>query len=126
MLLHPWGEVIVDEWCVSAYNSEESPLRFIFRNKRLAELYYKDSGSERFPPGVVDAFFEVMAVIDAAHDERDLYALKSLHFEQLKGKPGRQGQRSIRLNDQYRLIVVLEHDGDGTYMLVIGLKKHYR
>lgn len=101
-------------------------MRCVFRSKRLADLYYKDSGSERFPPGVVEAFFEVMAVIDAAHDERDLYALKSLHFEQLQGKLGRQGQRSMRLNDQYRLIVILEHDAEGTCVLVIGLKKHYR
>lgn len=101
-------------------------MRFIFRSKRLAELYDRGAGSGRFPPGVVEAFFEVMAVIDAARDERDLYALKSLHFEQLKGKPGRQGHRSMRLNDQYRLIVVLEHDAEGTCVLVIGLKKHYR
>ena len=36
-------------------------------------------------------------------DERDLYAMKSLHFEKLKGD--RKDVRSLRLNKQWRLIV---------------------
>lgn len=101
-------------------------MRFVFRSGRLADLYSRGLGGDKYPPGVVDAFFEVMAVIDAARDERDLYALKSLHFEQLMGKRGKQGQRSMRLNEQYRLIVALARDAEGTCVLVLGLEKHYR
>ena len=38
-------------------------------------------------------------------DERDFYALKSLHFEKLQGD--RAHERSMRINKQWRLIVEL-------------------
>lgn len=59
-----------------------------------------------FPPAVVRAYRKVMQLIRAARDERDFYAMKSLHFEKLKGD--RAGDHSMRLNDQWRLIVRLE------------------
>lgn len=46
-----------------------------------------------------------MQQIRAATDERDFYKLRSLRFEKLQGK--RKHQYSMRLNDQYRLIVEL-------------------
>lgn len=55
------------------------------------------------PQGVVRGFRKVMQAIRAASDERDLYQLKGLRFEKLKGD--RQGQSSLRLNGQWRLIV---------------------
>jgi proteic killer suppression protein len=53
--------------------------------------------------GVVRAFRKRMQLVRAALDERDLYSLKSARFEKLEGK--RQHQHSMRLNDQYRLIL---------------------
>jgi proteic killer suppression protein len=50
-----------------------------------------------------------MQYIRAASDERDFYALKSLHYEKLHGK--RSHQRSMRLNDQFRLILQSMHVG---------------
>jgi len=38
-------------------------LRFIFANKKLELLYTDRVGATRYPPGVVDAFFETMFVI---------------------------------------------------------------
>lgn len=52
---------------------------------------------------VVRAFRKRMQQIRAFRDERDFMHLKSLHFEKLKG--GRQGQHSVRLNLQWRLIL---------------------
>jgi proteic killer suppression protein len=60
-------------------------LRFEFKTKRLRLLYYEEKGAHKYPAEVVDAFFEKMSIIEAAIDLRDLYALKSLHFEKLKG-----------------------------------------
>jgi proteic killer suppression protein len=74
---------------------------------------------------VVDDFFEVMTIIDAAVDERDLYALKGLRFEKLSGKRGKQGQRSLRLNDQWRLIVVLDQDEQGQYLIIIDIEDYH-
>jgi proteic killer suppression protein len=56
-----------------------------------------------------------MQMIRAALDERDFYAMKSLRFEKLKG--ARQKQHSMRLNDQWRLI--LEFEGEGATKVVV-------
>jgi proteic killer suppression protein len=45
-------------------------------------------------------------VLEAAPDERTLRNWKSLHYEKLKGD--RKGQRSIRLNGQWRLVFILD------------------
>jgi proteic killer suppression protein len=43
--------------------------------------------------------------LQALKDERDLRNLKGLHYKKLQGE--REGQRSIRINDQYRIVFVL-------------------
>ena len=97
---------------------------FRFKDKKLEQLYTEEAGARFYPPAVVNRFFELMAVIDAAPDEREFYRLKSLHFEKLKGK--RENQYSMRLNKQYRLIVTLETDEDGRYVLVVEISDHYK
>ncbi len=56
-----------------------------------------------FAQEVVRAYRKRMQQIRAFRDERDFMALKSLHFEKLKRD--REGQHSIRLNLQWRLIL---------------------
>lgn len=99
-------------------------MRYTFRTKKLERLYTLEKGARKYPPEVVEAFFEVMAIIRSAQDERDFYALKSLHFEKLKGK--REGERSLRLNQQYRLIVMIEKDDSGKYVLVINIEDYHK
>lgn len=54
-----------------------------------------------------------------------MYALKGLRFEKLKGKRGKQGQYSLRLNQQWRLIVSLEEDEEGKYILIIDIEDYH-
>lgn len=56
-----------------------------------------------FSQEIVRMYRRRMQSIRAAVDERDLYAIKSLHYKKLSGK--REHQKSMRLNDQWRLIV---------------------
>ena len=97
-------------------------MRFRFHTDKLRQLYTEEQGGRKYPPGVVDAFFEVMAIIEAAPDERELYRHRSLKFEQLKGD--HRGQYSLRLNKQYRLILTIEDD-DGRYLLIQAINPHY-
>ena len=101
-------------------------MRFAFKTKKLQALYEDEKGASGYPEGVVAAFFDAMAIIKAAADERDLYALKSLHYELLQGTRGKRGHRSIRLNDQYRLVLAMQQDSQGRYCLIVSLEKHYR
>lgn len=98
-------------------------MRFRFASKKLERLYANESGAKKLPRAVVEAFFDVMAVISAARDERDFYALKSLHFEALSGD--RKGQYSLRLNKQFRLIVTLERDELGNVVIVVEIVDYH-
>jgi toxin HigB-1 len=72
---------------------------------------------------VVRGFRKVMQAIRAAADERDLYELKSLHFEKLKGD--RSHQRSLRINRQWRLIVEIKERNNEHYIQVIGIEDYH-
>ncbi|WP_090142659.1 type II toxin-antitoxin system RelE/ParE family toxin [Limnohabitans sp. DM1] len=57
---------------------------------------------------VVRAYRKRMQQIRAFRDERDFLSVRSLNFEKLKGN--REGQHSIRLNLQWRLIFQIRGD----------------
>ncbi|MGB3291469.1 MAG: type II toxin-antitoxin system RelE/ParE family toxin [Phormidesmis sp.] len=96
-------------------------MRFEFKQKKIKALYYEEKNAHKYP-NVIDDFFDVMSTLDAAKDERDLYALKGLHFEKLKG---RKGERSIRLNQQWRLILSIEEDEEGAYLQIIDIEDYH-
>jgi proteic killer suppression protein len=87
---------------------------------RLEEDPNFDGG---FPPSVVTAYRKRMQAIRAAADERAFYALKSLHFEKLKGK--RDHQHSMRLNDQWRLILEFEGKASDKVAVVIDIEDYH-
>lgn len=75
------------------------------------------------PAAVVKAYRKRMQLIRAAQDERAFYALKSLHFEKLKGN--REHQRSIRLNDQWRLVLEIEESGEDKIVRVVAIEDYH-
>lgn len=94
-------------------------MRFRFKARKLEMLYTHGEGASKYSNAVIEAFFEVMNIIDAAEDEQDLYTYKSLRYKKLKGK--RKDQHSLRLNDQFRLVVQSQRDEAGKLILVIEL-----
>ncbi len=96
---------------------------FQFKNRKLEALYTHERGAEAYPEAVIQAFFEVMVIIESAPDERSLYAIKGLHFERLKGK--RSSEQSIRLNNQWRLIVSLEKDQEGKFLVILDIEDYH-
>jgi len=97
-------------------------LRYRFGDKALEQLYFKGTGREQYPHSVVELFLRRVRSIEAATDERDLRALKSLHFEKLKGGKDRY---SMRLNDAWRLILTIEKDREGKIVVIIEINNHY-
>jgi proteic killer suppression protein len=81
----------------------------------------------RFNAGLADnlvrAFRMRMQAIRAAAHENDLRALKSLHFEKLKGD--RKHQYSIRLNAQFRLIFEIEKGEQGSTLVILGIEDYH-
>ena len=72
---------------------------------------------------VVRAFRMRMQAIRAAEDERAFYQLKSWRFEKLKGD--RSHQRSIRLNDQWRLIIEIEKSQPKSTVVVVEIEDYH-
>ncbi len=97
-------------------------MRFRFGDRALERLYFTGEGRERYAYGLVEIFLRRVRSIEAAADERDLRALKSLHFEKLKGGKDRY---SIRLNDAWRLLLTFEKDKEGKIVIIIEMSKHY-
>lgn len=67
-------------------------------------------------PTVIKSYRKKVRLITAAVDERDLYEMRGLRMERLKGD--RQGQTSMRLNDQVRLILTFKTEGGRVAVLL--------
>ena len=74
-------------------------------------------------PAIVKAYRQRMQGLRAALDERDLYSVKSWRFERLKGN--RKHQCSIRLNDQFRLVLELVKDDNGKRLIIVGIEDYH-
>lgn len=98
-------------------------MRFVFKSKALESLYTQRKDAHKYPIEVVNGFFRVMAIIRNAHDERDLRALRSLNYEALKGN--RSHQNSIRLNQQWRLILERHEDAEGRLLWIIEIEDYH-
>lgn len=97
------------------------------------EVSYKDESHEKlerdpeyhggYSKAIVKAFRKRMWAIRNATDERDLFAMKSVRFERLKGN--RKHQHSMRLNDQWRLILELKEEGNTKKIIIINIEDYH-
>jgi len=103
-------------------------VRFRFASQKLEDIYSSGTGFRagvrRYGESVVRSFIQKMAIIRAVTSERERGNFKSLHYEKLKGE--RKHQRSIRLNDQFRLILEIEKDEQGNLIVVISIEDYHR
>ena len=77
-----------------------------------------------FSSNVVRKYRMRMQMIRAATDEREFYALKSLHFKKLQGK--RSHQRSMKLNDQWRLVVEIKKGKQKNRIVVVSIEDYHK
>lgn len=91
-------------------------MKILFADQQLALIETDQAGCTQLPVGVIKSARRKLVVLRAAIDERSLRNWKSLHYEKLKGD--RDGQRSIRLNDQYRMIFKHEESQPGTIRIL--------
>ena len=94
-----------------------------FKDQSLDRLEIDADFSGGFSDAVVKAYRKRIQQIRAASDERTFYALKSLRFEKLKGD--REGQYSMRLNDQWRLIIELHGEAPQKVVHVVEIVDYH-
>jgi len=82
-------------------------MRVDFEDDDLRRLYEEpDFRAPGFGTELTQSYRKVVGFVEAANDERDLRAMKSRHFEKMDGD--RNGQYSLRLHKQWRLIFRLK------------------
>jgi proteic killer suppression protein len=90
-----------------------------FKDPALDRLETDADFSAGFSDAIVKGYRKAMQHIRAASDERTFYARRSLHFEKLKGD--RAGQYSMRLNDQWRLILEIHGEHPNKIIVIIEI-----
>lgn len=99
-------------------------MRVDFEDDDLRRLYEEpDFRLSSIGHDLTRAYRKVVGIVVAASDERDLRAMRSLHFEKLEGD--RLGQHSLRLNKQWRLIVRLQTTQEGKKVVVIEIVDYH-
>ena len=93
-----------------------------FRDMNLKSVFEDATYDGGYSRDIVKAFRKRMQSIKAAKDERDIRAVKGNRLEKLKG---RKGEYSIRLNDQWRLIITFETRKDGKVVVIVTIKDYH-
>lgn len=101
----------------------DSLMKLSFRDDTLARLETDPGFTAGHQSAIVKAYRKRVNFIRQAQDERDLYAWVSLHFEKLKG--ARSHQHSIRLNDQWRLILELEGEAPSKTIAIVAIEDYH-
>ena len=94
-----------------------------FQDKRLALIETDDAAKTKLPISVINSCRNKLVVIRAAQDERTIRNWKSLHYERLTGE--REGQRSIRLNQQWRLVFTLDNESAPPKITVLAVEDYH-
>lgn len=94
-----------------------------FDNPDLDRLETDARFTAGFQAGIVSAYRRRMQHIRAALDERDLHYPMGARFKQLQGS--RSHQHSMRLNNQWRLILELRGKGPDKIVHVVGIEDYH-
>ena len=94
-----------------------------FGDDRLALVETNQAHRLKLPVQVVQLARRRIRFLRQALYERDLYGTASLRYEKLTGD--RQGQRSIRLNDQWRMILEIDKDCQPLEVVILEISNHY-
>lgn len=94
-----------------------------FKIESLDRLETDPSYSAGFSDAIVKAYRRAMMHIRSASDERTFYTRRSFNFEKLKGD--REGQYSMRLNDQWRLVVELHGEAPNKIVHLVEIVDYH-
>jgi proteic killer suppression protein len=93
-----------------------------FRENRLLLIETDRAAETKLPISVINSFRDKMVVLRAAPDERTLRNWKSLHYEKLKGQ---EGERSIRLNKQWRVVFLIETECKPNRLTILRVEDYH-
>ena len=98
-------------------------MEVVFADEALALIETERAGETRLSVAVIKSARRKLTVLRAAVDGRSLRNWKSLHYEKLRG--ARDGQRSIRLNDKYRMVFTLDENTDPQTVTILSIEDYH-
>lgn len=98
-------------------------MEVFFADPALALIETDEAGKTRLPVPVIKSARRKLTVIRAATDDRSLRNWKSLHYERLKGD--RNGLRSVRLNDQFRMVFTLNESTNPQSVTILAIEDYH-
>lgn len=98
-------------------------MNVIFVDKQFNKIETEEAPDLKLPLTVIKTIRKKLVILKAAPDERTLRNWKSLHYEKLKGD--KKDQKSIKLNDQWRMIFTLNNDTNPPTITVIDIKDYH-
>jgi len=98
-------------------------MRIVFAADELALIETDEAGATRLPVAVIKSVRRKLTVLRAAPDDRSLRNWKSLRYEKLKGN--REGQRSIWINDQYRMVFRLDDETAPPTITILSIEDYH-
>lgn len=104
-------------------------MKIIFAKDYLRELYTEGKTSNkkyRFQADIIKRYKNTIDKLKAARQIEDLFPIKSLNYEKLKGE--KRNVESVRVNDKYRIeFISFTSQGEPEIMIceIIELSNHY-
>ena len=94
-----------------------------FQKPELEDMAYNPSYRGKWSAAIVKAYRKVLNWIKQAGSSQDLRGMRSLRMEKLKGQ--RKHQSSLRLNNQFRLIVELGSEDRIEVVRIIDIEDYH-
>jgi proteic killer suppression protein len=98
-------------------------MEITFRDQRLTLIETDQAAETKLPLSVIHSCRQKLILLRAAIDERALRNWKSLHYENLQAD--REGQRSVRINKQWRLVFTLDNTSSPPNIEVLSIENYH-
>lgn len=91
----------------------------VYADKKLALVETEEAPKTKLPISVIESMRNKIRFLRNAPDERSIRNWKSLHYEKMEGD-----EKSIRLNDQFRLIFTIDTTTNPNKITVLRIWNH--
>lgn len=98
-------------------------MKIEFKNKDLELVETDQAIKTKLPLHVINSCRKKLCFMRAAPDEITIKNWKSLHCEKLKGD--KDGQVSIRLNDQWRMLLRFDKNNNPPKIIVLSIEDYH-
>lgn len=98
-------------------------MKVVFADDELALIETDRAGATRLGVAVIKSARRKLTILRAAVDDRSLRNWKSLHYEKLRGD--HEGRRSIRLNNQFRMVFELDQNTEPQTVTILSIEDYH-